>query len=201
MEGETRRIGVWFLSSTLKKRNERKMKEQPTYVSQERNPFITIIIFNFQQLYQHLFPGKSHMTCSKPTMDKPYGVSLKGRFRLRWGNNRAGWCPAARYSSWMVPGSRWVKTPPCQTGPPIFYFPRGADNRALPQAGISGLDTDPLWSEGIMGCHKYLPPCITCTGKHCESFASCAFLNVHVSLCAPCTFLSVCVCVLLTHGL
>lgn len=69
------------------------MKEQPAYASQEQNPFMSSVIFNFQQLYQHLQLSlpKSHMTCFQPTIDKPYGVSLKGRFCFRWRNNWAGW--------------------------------------------------------------------------------------------------------------
>lgn len=48
------------------------MKEQSAYASQEQNPFMSSVIFNFQQLYQHLqfaLP-KSHMTCFQPTIDK-----------------------------------------------------------------------------------------------------------------------------------
>lgn len=43
------------------------------------------VLFNFQQLYQHppLSLPKSHMTCSQPTIDKPYGASLKGRSSLQ----------------------------------------------------------------------------------------------------------------------
>ena len=91
---------LFSVQSCERERWNRKMKEQPAYASQEQNPFITSVIFNFQQLYQHLQLSlpKSHMTCSQPTIDKPYGASLKGRFCFRWENNWAGraggvgWC-------------------------------------------------------------------------------------------------------------
>lgn len=34
-----------------------------------------------------------------------------------------------------------------------------------------------------MGCHKYLPSCITCTSKHSESAAMTLFLSAHVDVC------------------
>lgn len=56
------------------------------------------VLFNFQQLYQHppLSLPKSHMTCSQPTIDKPYGASLKGRSSLQM----------KKQLSWM---SRWSR--------------------------------------------------------------------------------------------
>ncbi len=73
-------------------RGNRKMKEQQAYASQEQNPFITSVIFNFQKLYQHIQSSlpKSHIKCSQPTIDKPYGASLKGRFCIRLRNNWVG---------------------------------------------------------------------------------------------------------------
>lgn len=140
----------------------RKMKEQPAYASQD--PFITRVIFNFQQLYQHLQLSlpKSHMTCSQPTIDKPYGVSLKGRFCFRWRNNWAGWAGGVSCCGVKV---RDNTTAPGWTTHLLFSQRSWQQSPSPSKYTIYGLDTDPFWSEGIMGCHKYLPSCITLPGN------------------------------------
>ena len=82
-------------------------------------------------------------------------------------------------------GSRWEITPQCQTGTahPLF----SQRSRQQSRYTICGLDTDPVWSEGIMGCYKYLPSCITCAGKRLESAATTVFLSWH-----ECVFVCVC---------
>lgn len=147
---------LFSVQSCERERWNRKMKEQPAYASQEQNPFITSVIFNFQQLYQHLQLSlpKSHMTCSQPTIDKPYGASLKGRFCLRWGNN---WAGRAGGVGWCGVKVRDDTTAPDRTTHFIFSQ-RSLRQSSFPSRyALSGLDSDPIWSEGIMGCHKYLP--------------------------------------------
>lgn len=95
------------------------MKEQPAYASQEQNPFMSGVIFNFQQLYQHLQLSlpKSHMTCFQPTIDKPYGISLKGRYCFRWRNSWAGWVGGVGKGGVKV---RNITTVPDWTTHPLF---------------------------------------------------------------------------------
>lgn len=45
---------LFSIQSSEIERWNKKMKEQPAYASQEQNPFITSVMFNFQQLYLHL---------------------------------------------------------------------------------------------------------------------------------------------------
>lgn len=81
------------------------------------------VLFNFQQLYQHppLSLPKSHMTCSQPTIDKPYGASLKGRSSLQM----------KKQLSWMSRLGRWggeSEERRCGTGldhPSSFFSRRG----------------------------------------------------------------------------
>lgn len=162
------------------------MKEQPAYASQEQNPFITSVIFNFQQLYQHLQYSlpKSHMTCSQPTIDKPYGISLKGRFCFRWRNNWAGWAGGV---GWCRVKVRDNTTAPDWTTHLLFSQRNWQQSSFQSRYTISGPDADPIWSEGIIGCHKYLLSCIRCAGKDCESADTsvfeCVCKCVSVSLC------------------
>lgn len=161
----------------------REMKEQSAYASPEQNPFITSIIFNYQQLYQQLqysFP-KSHMTCSQPAIDKPYGISLKGRLCFRWRNNWTGWADGV---GWWRVKVRDNTTAPDWTTHLLFSQRNWQQSLSMSRYTISGLDTDLLWSEGIMGCHKYLPSGIMCSSKHWESAA----MTVHMHACK-------CVCV------
>lgn len=168
----------------------RKMKEQPAYASQEQNPFITRVIFNFQQLYQHLQLSlpKSHMTCSQPTIDKPYGVSLKGRFCFRWRNNWAGWAGGVSCCGVKVRDN----TTATRLDHPSSIFPEELTTEPFPeQVHYLWLRHRSLLIWGDNGLPQIPPILHYLTRKHLESAAMTVFLTervwVHVFECVAYT--------------
>lgn len=135
-QGPREPVCLFSVQSSEKERWNRKMKEQPAYASPEQNPFITSVIFNFQQLYQHLQYSlpKSHMTCSQPTIDKPYGIPWKADFA-----GDVETIGLEELLEWVCARSRWEITPQCHTGPPSFQFPRWVDNPSSLWAGTLSL--------------------------------------------------------------